>query len=1057
MDTSSSSTSRSQAPTQPETTPDASLERPARHWGEKIFALMDAAEPPSLFSARGLYGAMMDWAMKNEDFKVQLFRFVDVLPTLASSGEIARHLREYLDNDQVALSPALRVALKATSLAGGLLGGGIRSQVTGMARMFMLGNDEKEIVAILKKLHEQDTAFTVDVLGEAVVSEKEADDYAARYLSLLDLLARETSGWPRACRSDLTPRGEAPRLNVSLKISAFYSQVNPGDPDTAIECLSARLRPVLRRARELGAFINFDMESYTVKNLTLRLFKTIFSEPEFSTSPQIGLALQAYLKDCEADLRDVVAWARAQKRRLTVRLVKGAYWDYETVIAQQRGWPAPVFAHKAETDANFEKLALYLLANEDAVTAAFGSHNVRSVACVLAQAERLGLDRRACEFQVLYGMADAFRSALLQLGCRVREYCPVGELLPGMAYLVRRLLENTSNEGFLANKFAKGASRDALLRDPREIVASEGTPPAAEGERKPARITVYQASILPLPGGEGRGEGKQAAATPHGSGHIKIASHETSPTSFDFENEPPTDFTIPSERDKIRAALADWRGRLGQKYPLLINNRRVETKDWTASLNPANQNEIIGHSARAAIADAESALVASRTAQERWGRSPVEERARLLRKLAALLRRDKASLTALEILEAGKNWMEADADVAEAIDFCDFYAAVMFELGRPRRTQFVPGESNFQHWSPRGVGVIISPWNFPLAILTGMMSAAVVAGNTVLLKPSDQTPVIAARLMDLVLEAGFPAGVINLITGRGSEVGNYLVGHPQVDLIAFTGSMEVGLKIWESAGRTLPGQTNLKKVICEMGGKNALIIDSDADLDEAVGGALHSAFGYNGQKCSALSRLIVLADNYEKFVDRLLAAAASLRIGPAEPPGNIIGPVIDRTAQKRILAMIEAGRTEARLAWQGQLPEAPEACYVPPTIFTEVQPTSRLFREEIFGPVLSITRARNFDEAIALANNSAFALTAGIYSRSPIHIEQAKAELVCGNLYINRGVTGAIVGRQPFGGFKMSGGGTKAGGAEYLQNFLVPRVITENCLRRGFAPPGPQV
>jgi len=1011
------SVSSGASPTRDERSAPEALEGSIRQWGEKIFTLMDAAEPPSLFSARGFYGALMDWAMKDEPFKVQLFRFVDVLPTLTSASEVSRHLTEYLDNDQVKLSPALRVALKATSFAGGLLGGGIRSQVTGMARMFMLGNDEREIVSILKKLYEEDTAFTVDVLGEAVVSEKEADDYAARYLNLLDLLARETARWPQPCKSDLAPRREAANaglsrgaaagVNVSLKISAFYSQVHSTDPETAIEKLCGRLRPVLRRARELGAFINFDMESYAAKDLTLRLFKTIFSEPEFAGGPECGLALQAYLRDCEADLRDLTAWARAQNRRVTVRLVKGAYWDYETVIARQRDWPEPVFSHKAETDANFEKLSLYLLENEDVLTAALGTHNVRSVAHALAQAERLGVDRHAFEFQVLYGMADALRSALLELGCRVREYCPVGELLPGMAYLVRRLLENTSNEGFLANKFAKGTSREALLQNPLTLVSRPETP---------------------------------------GSGKVD-ASVERS-----FTNEPLIDFTVAEERGKIRAALGRVRANLGRKHPLVIDRGRVETPEWTSSLNPANQSEVIGYSARATIADAEAALAATRKAQPKWARTSVDDRAALFNKLADLLRRERAALTALEILEAGKNWTEADADVVEAIDFCDFYAAAMRDFGRPKRTQFVPGESNFQHWWPRGVGVIISPWNFPLAILTGMMSAAAVAGNAVIIKPSEQTPVIASRLMDLVIEAGFPPGVINLLTGRGSEIGNHLVAHPQVDFIAFTGSMEVGLKIWETAGRTLPGQANLKKVVCEMGGKNALIIDSDADLDEAVAGVVQSAFSYNGQKCSALSRLIVLADNYDKFVERLLAAAASLRIGAGEQPGNIIGPVIDRVSQKRILGIIEAGKAEARLAWQGQVPDDSNACYVPPTIFTEVPPSSRLFREEIFGPVLSITRAKNFEEAMALANDSRFALTGGLYSRSPINIERAKAEMVCGNLYINRGITGAIVGRQPFGGFKMSGGGTKAGGVEYLQNFLVPLVITENCLRRGFAP-----
>jgi len=430
----------------------------------------------------------------------------------------------------------------------------------------------------------------------------------------------------------------------------------------------------------------------------------------------------------------------------------------------------------------------------------------------------------------------------------------------------------------------------------------------------------------------------------------------------------------------------------------------------------------------------------------------VEERARRFNRLGDLMRRHKSGLTALLILEAGKNWSEADGDVEEAIDFCHFNAAVMRDLGRPRPTQIVAGETNFQHSWPRGVGIVVSPWNFPLAILTGMMSAAVVAGNAVILKPSDQTTVIAAALMDLVAEAGFPPGVVNLITGRGSEIGAHLIAHPRLDFVAFTGSMEVGLNIWEVAGRTPSGQSNLKKVVCEMGGKNALIVDSDADLDEAVAGTLQSAFGYNGQKCSALSRLIVLSENHDKFVDRLIAATASLRVGPPEDPGNLIGPVIDRSAQHRILAAIEAGKQEAMLAWQGPVPDDPNACFVPPTIFTDVPPTSQLFREELFGPVLSITRANDFDDALALANDCAFALTGGLYSRSPVNIERAKTELVCGNLYINRGITGAIVGRQPFGGFKMSGGGTKAGGLEYLQNFLVPRTITENCLRRGFAP-----
>jgi RHH-type proline utilization regulon transcriptional repressor/proline dehydrogenase/delta 1-pyrroline-5-carboxylate dehydrogenase len=632
---------------------------------------------------------------------------------------------------------------------------------------------------------------------------------------------------------------------------------------------------------------------------------------------------------------------------------------------------------------------------------------VRSIAYVLAQADRLKLDRRSFEFQMLYGMAEPIKDAVVQLDCRLREYCPVGELLPGIAYFVRRLLENTSNEGFLANKFGKGAGRELLLRDPSELSPT---------------------------------------------GQAKDSAQESAPGTTAFQNEPLTDFTIPECRETMVKALREIRTKLGQKHPIVINHRKIPTAAWQPSLNPANQTEVIGYAAQAGIEEAESALAAARAAMPGWARTPAADRAAVVERVAKLMRRDKASLCALEILEAGKNWGEADADVAEAIDFCNYYAWVMRDLARPRRTQKVAGETNLQEWWPRGAGIVISPWNFPLAILTGMATAAVVTGNTVIIKPSDQTPVVGARLMELFIEAGLPPGVVNLLTGPGSKVGAHLVAHPKTDFIAFTGSREVGLRIWESAGRTLNGQPNLKKVVCEMGGKNCLIVDSDADLDDAVAGCIISAFGYQGQKCSALSRLVVVEGNYDKFIERLIAAAQSLRIGPAEVPGNILGPVIGREAQRNILGIIESGKREARLAWQGTVPNDPNSCYVPPTIFTDVPSSSRLFREEIFGPVLSVTKARDFGEAITLANDSDFALTGGCYSRSPSNIERAKVELVCGNLYINRTITGAIVERQPFGGFKMSGGGTKAGGADYLQNFLVPRVVTENCLRRGFAP-----
>ncbi|MBM3854948.1 MAG: aldehyde dehydrogenase family protein, partial [Verrucomicrobia bacterium] len=413
-------------------------------------------------------------------------------------------------------------------------------------------------------------------------------------------------------------------------------------------------------------------------------------------------------------------------------------------------------------------------------------------------------------------------------------------------------------------------------------------------------------------------------------------------------------------------------------------------------------------------------------------------------------------LNSLLILEAAKPWLEADADTSEAIDFLRFYAGEMRRLERPVVTQRVPGERCVQVWTPRGVGVAIAPWNFPLAILTGLTVAPLVAGNCVIIKPARQTSIIGAFLMEILSAAGVPPGALHYLPCSGADAGAHLVAHPQVDFIAFTGSRETGCGIWEEAGRTRPGQLNLKKVVCEMGGKNAMIIDDDADLDEAIPAVLYSAFGYAGQKCSALSRLILLDRIHDEFLERFLAACPSLPVGDPARSGTVVNPVIDEAARRSILGYIEAGKREATLAWQATL--APELVssggyYVPPTIFTGCRPGHKIVREEIFGPVLAILRARDLDEAFALANDCDYALTGGFFSRSPRALERAQAGFLVGNLYLNRGCTGAIVQRHPFGGFRMSGGGTKAGGREYLENFLFPRLIAENVLRRGFIPP----
>src|SRR6059058_1636835 len=962
----------------------SSLQREIEARGERIFTLVDQ-HPESLFSKAGFYQRMMALSMRDEHFKVQMFRFVEVLPSLRKSGDIVQHLEEYFAGMRNGFAPVIRTGVRVARVVPWISAFILRRNVSGMARQFIAGKNCQDVMKTLRKRRARKIGFTVDLLGEAIVSEKEADEYAERCLDLLDCLARETRGWTDPLEKN---SGLFPVVNLSVKISALYSQMNPADPADAIAHLVPKLRPILSRARELGAFINFDMESYAHKNITLELFKTIFTEAEFKDWPHAGIVIQAYLRDAETDLRSLIDWGRARGTRFTVRLVKGAYWDYETIKSRQNGWNCPVYFQKPESDVNFEALSRVLLENESIVTAAFGSHNVRSIAHAQAFADELGIDRSRFEFQLLYGMAGPIKRALVEMGYRVREYCPVGELLPDPKELVRQ-------------------NRAQL---------PETTIPAITEDR-----------------------------------HHKNGASIESPPGDIYENSPLVNFVYQESQEKMRTALREVRNRFGEKYPLVIGGEKVWTDKLTPSVNPSAPKEVVGYVAEAGIPEAERAVQAARTAFDKWSRTPSEERARLLERAAAIMDRRRYELSALEVFEVGKPWAEADGDIREAVDFCRFYAEQMRQIGRPRLTQHVPGEESYQHYWPRGVALVIAPWNFPIAILCGMVSAALVTGNTVIMKPSEQSIICGAMLMEIFQEAGVPAGVLNFLSGRGSVIGAHVVDHKDIDLIAFTGSREVGLRIWESAGKTLPGQRELKRVVCEMGGKNPVIIDSDADLDEAIVDSTYSAFGYQGQKCSALSRLILLDENYDRVMERLLSGAASLRVGNPEEPGMMVGPVIDEAAYKRILEYIEIGKSEAILAYQAkEVP--PEGYFIPPTIFADVKPNMRIAREEIFGPVLSVIKVRDLDEAFDVANGTDYALTAGFFSRSPANIERAKAQIEAGNVYINRSCTGAVVGRHPFGGFKMSGGGTKAGGADYLLQFLLPRVVTENIVRHGFAP-----
>ncbi len=955
--------------------------------GELLSSARDAPSPP-------VADRLMDWAMADQGFRAQLFRFTDVFPVLSTPELVHAHLTDYLSQPGVKPPPGLSLGLKAGGKMKGTLAKTVASQITATAERFIAGTDARSALPALRKHWDKGIGFSVDLLGEACISRAEAQASRERYLDLIRHLPAEVNDWPANTLIETDHLGPIPRTNVSVKVSSLAAKTDPIAHDRVIEELTESLGPILQEASKLGVFVNFDMEQHELKDLTLDLFMRCCEKYPFKA----GLALQAYLRSAENDAQRLIDWSRSTGRHVTVRLVKGAYWDYETIYAEQMGWPVPVWGRKADTDSCFERVAAQLIEAtprtkvQGGVKLALGSHNVRSIASALAHLESADLPKEAIEVQMLTGMAEPIKLALVERGIRLREYVPVGQMIPGMAYLVRRLLENSSNQSWLKAGFVQGESEESLLAAP--IPGEANDPGEQRIQDAPARHKLSDSV-------DGVGDGKP------------------------FFNEPMRDFADAKQREAFAAAIAD------AGVPRIENDSTVEQANIAV--------------------DRASAVFAS------WRDTDVLKRAVMLTRTAELMQQRRDELSGIIIREAGKPWREADADVCEAIDFCEYYARQAVGMFRPKRLGQFIGEHNTQWYEPRGVSVVISPWNFPLAICCGMTAAALVTGNPVIVKPAEQTPGIAKMMCDLFHKAGVPGDVLQFLAGEGETVGAALVRHPGVALIAFTGSKAVGLNIIQAAGHTTEGQRHVKHVVCEMGGKNAIIVDASADLDEAVLGVRNAAFGYSGQKCSACSRAIVMDGIHDLFLERLVESTKALVIGDPLNPATDVGPVIDAEAAQKIREYIQIGKEEGGVALSMPVPDglptdAPALPYAGPSIFSGIKPEHRLAQEEVFGPVLALIRASSFDEALSIANMTDYKLTGGVYSRTPKHLEQATRDFRVGNLYLNRPNTGALVGRQPFGGFGLSGMGTKAGGDDYLLQFVVPRAVCENTMRRGFSP-----
>lgn len=979
------------------------VEAVARAIGE-----LGADESAHVFTMSWWSEHMLEWAMAHPDFKTQLFRFVDVFPATQGSTDVVRHMHEYFSGATIPRFVDLGVDVADSSVVGRPIAAAVaKSNIEKMARQFIAGESVEDAQSHLRALWDAGSGCILDLLGEKTVTEAEAQRYNERVLTMISALARVSRKWPNNSRLEQDDLGVIPTVQVSVKPSALTAHYSPLTRELAVDDIVSRLREIFALAVEERVFVWLDMEQYDGKDITHEAFRLALTDPAFDRL-HTGIVVQAYLKDSFADLRSIIDLSATRTIPLGVRLVKGAYWDAESITAQANDWPSPVWEQKVQSDANYERCIRALHDAHGKVRAAFASHNIRSLSYAVAYARDKGIPDNGYEVQMLYGMAEPMHAGVRGLGIRHRVYAPIGELVPGMAYLVRRLLENTSNESFVRMRFAEEQSLADLLAEPKTALLDNREPPTRRGSTSATDLMPY----LPEPLAEWRAESVRA----------------------DFAH-----------------AVVEHGNPVGIYVPAIISGNELRTDQTIASLDPTNPDRVVAESACCTPAQAEGAIAKAKAAYGKWSMTPAIKRAEVLFKAAQWMREHRNELASIEVAEAGKPWAEADGDVCEAIDFLEFYGREAIRLSGGATIQSPAGEHNTLSYRGRGPTLVISPWNFPLAIPTGQVAAALVSGNPVLFKPAEQTPLIAAKLVEALFAGGLPVDVLAFLPGIGEEIGDYMVRHPDVVTIAFTGSLAVGLAINQAAATTSPEQRHVKRVIAEMGGKNPLIVDSDADLDQVIPAVLHSAFGFAGQKCSALSRLICVGSSYGGVIERLRGSVPQLVIGDPRDMATQVGPVIDKEAYDRLMGVREVLGTLGQVVVSNE--HVPTKGYfVPPTVFVPNSPKDEFARKELFGPILSVFRAATFDEALQMANDTDYALTAGCISRSPEHIERASQQLRAGNIYINRGITGAIVGRHPFGGYGLSGVGSKAGGPDYLLQFMEPRAVSENTVRQGFAP-----
>ncbi len=921
--------------------------------------------------------------MEEPSLRTRLLRFVDVLAALSddrSGRHTAALFREYFRERFPDIPAVFRLGLAAARspvVPAPLLRWLVMCGTRMVASRFIVEPDEDAVRRALDDLGKWNRYPSLDILGEAVVSEQEAEEYKQGYLRLLERLGRHPLSKSRTA-------GDTPCLEVSLKLSSLTHQFNPADPDGTLARVRPALEEVCMAARDRGIGVTVDAEQYAYRDLTWHIFRSVVAPGEpLGQWPDAGMVVQAYLRDATSHAQEVLEFGRSRGTPIRVRLVKGAYWDYEVITAEQNRWPSPVHKDKGGTDQTYESVVRTFLESPDCVKLAVGSHNIRSHAYAEAVREAMGLPAGALEHQTLHRTLEALSRALPRMGWPTRDYVPTGELVPGMAYLVRRILENTSQSGFL--------TRARMKEQASELLAP------------------------PQPGAED-------------------TSHRRPSDPTGFASTPVARFFDDEERGRFRHALEETRARWGDTYRLQLGDDMVETPVRVPSVSPSYPDAVVpvGWVHHAGLQEADRAIALASRAFPAWATRPVAERVEIGLRAAEILRARKETVAAWVVHEGGRTWSEAMADVEEAIDHVEWNA-----LQARRLTPLI--EAGYRS---RGVVACIPPWNFPSALPAGMASAALMAGNAVILKPARPTPIVAQVLVDAFHEAGVPRDVLIHLPGPGGGVGSRLVESPDVDMVAFTGSKDVGEGIYRSASQVALRRGGIKRVVAELGGKNAIVVFPDADMDEAVLGILHSAFGHAGQKCSACSRVLVHRQVHDALSKRLVEGARSLPVGRADDPSVVINPVINEEARRGIMAYREAAYQEGHVLLDMLDRSALGPLCLGPLI-VEVDPrraqSARVAQEEIFGPVVALIPFDSEEEAVRVVNSPVYALALGIFSRSPSTVSRMVRTCRAGNVYVNRGITGARVGIEPFGGFQLSGTGPKAGGEEYVMAFLTRR------------------